>query len=578
MMEKANLKELYQKLELTKDINAKDTDYVLEIKFGEILNDEEIELIKIERKILSLMFNKGKLISRFFTPEIVFDELFSDYETDYIKERIENTQNTYITIRYLIILWNKTKNQEYSKIAFDKTFNILKKEIKSKNITFGDANELFLICRKIVEKTKYRKEEYLNYLQNFKNNISTPYDFYSYLEQLVDNKLISSILLKTLLSDYRDYIKFEIQYYFPNQYGFEILIPLIQKAKLPIKELYSLMAENENVLINHRKENDFVKLNLLRKKADYEKLAGKTVDSEQTLEELTKIKFDVNLNKVDFSMSSETNKGLEILWEIIDSKSSFLSTLSAEYIIGYFATQFDNLHTVTTEKGNKSLFDGHFTTILMDINNNANEKKSRNSLSENISTYYSLFFMPIFEQTLYKSILNGHLNYQNFSNFLKGTWIGQPTKFYKGDIEIEESWLTLLQPGLYNFFSLFEYQTIHNKLKTDSFILSIDSLTLKFEGILRDFIRLCGGTTIKIKNGISEEILLEEMLEHKVIKETYEEAEIELFKLVFTRQGLNIRNDIAHGFYKLSDYNLKKISLILLCILRISRFEFGVEQ
>lgn len=571
-----NLQELYQNLELTKDINTKGTDYFLEIKFDKNLNDNEVNLIKIERKILSLMFSKGKLISRFFSPDIVFDELFSDSDIEYIKERIENTQNTYIVIRYLIILWNKTKNQEYSKTAFDKTFDVLKKEIDTKNVTFRDANELFLICRNIVEKTKYRREEYLNYLQDFKNNILIPYDFYSYLEQLIDNKLISSVLLKTLISDYRDYVKFEIQYYFPNQYGFETLIPLIQKAKLPIKELYSLMAENESVLINHREENDFIKLNLLRKKAEYEKLAGKTIESEQTLEELTKIKFGVNLNKVNFSMSSETNKELEILWKIIDSKSSFLSTLDAEYIIGYFATQFDNLHTITTEKGNKPLFDGHFTTILMDINNNANEKKIRNNLSENISAYYSLFFMPIFEQTLYKSIINGHLNYQNFNDFLKGTWIGQPTKFHKGDIEIEESWLTLLQPGLYNFFSLFEYQTIHNKLKTDSYILSIDSLTLKFEGILRDFIRLTGGTTIKIKNGISEEILLEEMLEHKVMKETYEEAEIELFKLVFTRQGLNVRNDIAHSFYKLSDYNFKKISLILLCILRISRFEFDI--
>lgn len=331
-----NLNELYQKLELTKDINTRHTDYVLEIKFDEKLADEEVDYIKIERKVLSLMFSKGKLISRFFSSDIAFDELFTNSDIEYIKGRIENTQNSYIVIRYLIILWYRTKNQEYSKTAFDKTFDILKKEINSDNLSFRDVNELFFICRNIVEKTKYRKDEYLNYLHDFKNSISNPFDFYSYLEQLTNNKLISLALLKSLISDYRDYVKFEIQYYFPNQYGFETLIPLIQKAKLPIKELYSIMAENENVLINHRKENDFVKLNLLRKKAEYEKLAGKTFESEQTLEELTKIKFDVNLNKVNFSMSSETNKELEILWKIIDSKSSFLSTLDAEYIIWIF--------------------------------------------------------------------------------------------------------------------------------------------------------------------------------------------------------------------------------------------------
>lgn len=569
-----NLKELYQKLELTKDINTRDTDYVLEVKFDEKLATEEIDYIKIERKILSLMFSKGKLISRFFSPDICYDELFCESDIKYITERIGNTQNSYIIIRYLIILWSKTKNQKYSKKAFDKTFDILKKDINSENAKFRNTNELFLICRNIVEKTKYRKDEYLNYLQDFKNSISDPYDFYSYLEQLADNKLISSTLLKSLISDYKDYVKCEIQYYFPNRYGFEALIPLIQKANLPIKELYALMAENENVLINHRNEDDFVKLNLLRKKAEYEKLAGKTAESEQTLAKLTKIKFDVNLNKSSFTISSDTNNELKILWKIIDSKSNFISALKAEYIIGYFATQFENLHTVTTEKGNKPLFDGAFTTILMDINNNANEKKSRNNLSKCISVYYSLFFMPIFEQTLYKSIINGNLNYRNFNDYLKDTWIGQPTKFKKEDSEIEERWLTLLQPGLYNFFSLFEYQSIHSKLNTDIYILSIDSLTLKFEGMIRDFIRIAGGTTVKIKNGISEEMLLEEMLDHNVIKGTYDEAEIELFKLVFTRQGLNIRNDIAHAFYKTSDYSFKKISLILLCILRISRFKF----
>ena len=329
-------------------------------------------------------------------------------------------------------------------MAFDKTFDILKKNIDSKSITFIDANELLLICRNIVEKSKYRKEDFLNFLQGFKLYIKTPYDFYFYLEQLVDNKLISSGLLNILISDYIDYVKLEIQYYFHNKNGLETLLPLIQKAKLSVKEVYSLMAENEKVLINHREDNDFIKLNLLRKKAEYEKLAGKIEDSERTLEELTKIKFDVNLNKANFSMSSEDSKELEILWKIIDSKSSFLSTLSAEYIIGYFATDFKNLHTVTTEKGNKPLFDGVFNTILMDINNNTTEKRSKNNLSENITAYYSLFFMPIFEQTLYKSIINGHLNYQNFNNFLKNTWLGQPTKFYKGNIEIEESWLTLL--------------------------------------------------------------------------------------------------------------------------------------
>ena len=68
----------------------------------------------------------------------------------------------------------------------------------------------------------------------------------------------------------------------------------------------------------------------------------------------------------------------------------------------------------------------------------------------------------------------------------------------------------MLAPGIHNLFSQFELSVLTNTNKVNNFILSIDSLTLKFEGALRDFIRLSNGNSTTEKKGVLQEQLLEE--------------------------------------------------------------------
>lgn len=111
-----------------------------------------------------------------------------------------------------------------------------------------------------------------------------------------------------------------------------------------------------------------------------------------------------------------------------------------------------------------------------------------------------------------------------------------------------------------------------NTNKVNNFILAIDSLTLKFEGVLRDFIRLCGGNTSKDKNGELREQLLEELLENEMVVKYFSTKDIDLFKFAFTSRGNNIRNNVAHSFMEFSDYGLSVASLVFLCILRLGKY------
>lgn len=172
----------------------------------------------------------------------------------------------------------------------------------------------------------------------------------------------------------------------------------------------------------------------------------------------------------------------------------------------------------------------------------------------------------------------GKINYYKIYDFFESqTWYG--TKFKRGmtDNEIDQNsnWLTLLAPGTHNFLAQFELSVLMNTNKINNFVLAMDSLTLKFEGALRDFIRLSGGNTSTSKDGELKEQLLEELLENQTTKKYFTEKDIELFKYTFTRKGINLRNNIAHSFLEFSDYNLQSVTLVFFCILRLGKYTFN---
>jgi hypothetical protein len=107
-----------------------------------------------------------------------------------------------------------------------------------------------------------------------------------------------------------------------------------------------------------------------------------------------------------------------------------------------------------------------------------------------------------------------------------------------------------------------------------NYILSIDSLTLKFEGALRDLIRLFGGTTTIEKRGILQEGSLDDFLINPVIIKHFSGQDITLFKYVFTNSGWNLRNNVAHCFYPYSNYSFEKATLVFFCILRLSKYKY----
>src|SRR5690606_32679495 len=112
------------------------------------------------------------------------------------------------------------------------------------------------------------------------------------------------------------------------------------------------------------------------------------------------------------------------------------------------------------------------------------------------------------------------------------------------------NWIDLLSPSLQAFFVQYEIDLKTNSHNSKGYVLAIDSLVLKFEGLLREFSRALGAQTIEIKkDGTEERIFFDKLLDNEKVRALIPEDDIAFFKFLFTSEGMNLRNNIAHSFY-----------------------------
>lgn len=218
---------------------------------------------------------------------------------------------------------------------------------------------------------------------------------------------------------------------------------------------------------------------------------------------------------------------------------------------------------------------------VTEFDENINYRKSPSLFSSDkmrfvyFSIHYNTFVFPLLIKIFANGIINGKINYFSFYKSLKdNTWYGQrfEKRLAERDLDENTTWLSLFAPALYEYFAQIEMGFIMTGRQTPNYILCIDSLTLKFEGAMRDFIRLIGGNTSVEKEGEFREQTLEQLLSNKTILENFSIEDITLFEYVFTNKGWNIRNNVAHCFYPYSSYSFEKATIVLLCILRLGRY------
>lgn len=327
--------------------------------------------------------------------------------------------------------------------------------------------------------------------------------------------------------------------------------------------------DDNNIAIAH--QNEYVYTNMI----NYYKHAGnkeKQVSALKALEENKKhLKLIKIESKIPLKSSKKINEEIDRLIKII--LESPIDNLLYDICFGTGSIPFIPYKMIkesVKEQMGKTFYHELLRSVQIDVNNNKKEIPHE-IMSEH--QFYQIALnnitLPFIMEVLVESIQKKHFTYSVLKGFLNKTSFGEKHQIQRREEIFEYSWFSQIDIGLKEFLKQFR-KVINNK-KTD-WRFTIDFFTPKFESILRDIIYLSGGEITNVKdNGDSSLKLFDDLLKSPVLENIFNEDDLFLFKHTFTRVGLNVRNDVAHGILKPFEYGLYKVLLVLICILRLKK-------
>jgi hypothetical protein len=510
-------------------------------------------------------------------------DVFTDEQKEYIKKRALEVSNPILLARYNHILFETEKHRKYAEVAI----NAYKKLI---NLRIEDDHYERLLPSvdaiiKLTEKTKFdvirTKRELLDMLHN--NDIEI-YNKHYISKAFIKSSLFKSTELKFLPALVLEWLgHMSVEDYFIIREILNDSIKICINNGMDATSFYEKLAENEEfILAQHPDDSDFIKVKVLGDMVEYYKKAKNLVKYEITLKEYTRVKAKTELELIDATPNEEIQK---ILNEEINRNLKTILKWDLDKILLHYSVHsplfpdIDKIITTSTKNYKKS-FLRHVSSSVFDINNNiktlTDEGGLENEISRNYQISFGMMILPEFIRFLQVGAYNRKISYYHvYDYFARNTWYGQnlpETKLREHGAKNTYNWLNLMAPALHSFLIQLETSFLVGP-KFTNWVLPIDSLTLKFEGALRDFIRIAHGSTSVLKNDEIREMLLDDLLNCEAAKKAFTANDLALYKMVFTKKGDNIRHNVAHCFYHENDYTLTKICKIFLCILRLGRYK-----
>lgn len=523
-----------------------------------------------------------------------------DGQWQYLIKRFEATKNPVLKARYSHILWcSPKKHGDYAKAAVDNYLQLIKiyeakdKEIPERN--FGlDAVDSFknAYCLAIIINYKFDeiKSELKRLVSSFNPESST-------------SPAVRTQLIKLALKDKKIFTKEDLS-------GFDQLCEDIARiwisrdnihASITVFELaerweMKTFGKNSGIWRQKVAESYESMMRTALEKEEYSRAVSFCMDAIvhfRIVKDAEKIKvleqiYQQIKNKVEFKEFSEV---LEIK-DFVQRCKTFAQDLTEgtpEEIIGFLATDtkniLPNVQKVIEESKNLEQefpLSHMFPVTLTDQQGNpaqnfrTDEEREKFSLLKRYQIEIDLNNKFIIQEILLEGIRENKISTKTVIEFLiKNSWAGK--KFVKqmpNNKEITKNWISLLAPALDEYFSQMRNYFSDNA-RTPNFILCIDSLSLKIEGLLRDFSELNGISISDVKkDGIAREKLLSDFLDDEELKTKFSEDELMFLKFLLVEQaGFNLRHRVAHSLMNFYDYNFDSMNYLFIGMLRICKYD-----
>ena len=359
--------------------------------------------------------------------------------------------------------------------------------------------------------------------------------------------------------------------YNDNCHFFNLLLKCIPRNKERIiREIYHRLAENEDIIIKQHPIDSTLSENLLNKSIYLEnggfydeaedcyrqfliaKTEGKGVESYNqswTIPQQLFRPYIIAIQNSAFPLMTLALDDSLLPPENID-EPALLSELKR---LGIRTTFIDT-------NGNPHSGDGFYSSKIMSLQ---------------YHHQYELITLTPILTSLKNLIENGSFSGTKLCDYISSTWLGKERLAVNRSLrESHESWLDVMRPSICSICFEITSEIMSEGTYKGDYICSIDSLVTKIEGCLRDACRHLLINTVKEKS--HDEIPLEQLFDkiekYQVRKEkvVISSASLRMLRGILTKQGKNLRNDIAHGFTSIADYSINNAITVLHCLLKIS--------
>lgn len=561
---------------------------------------ESAQNAQVEIDVFNFQINQGKVTPLFKGSDHEGNQIeypsfdrFTDADAEYLLSRLQSTKNPLLTARYGHLLWKWKRDSVSAKRASEaylelsKKYDELSRDFPEKtwNISFLHALEnFFALSLELNYETERAKSEILETVRSYPIDSSS--SFLIHLK-LVELMLSNRIFMKADFNDVQEKL-WQVASKAQSVHQFVQLCVIGEKVgnkfESQLKNWQEEIGKKYEEITLAQKGTD--NLDALMYCGDAIK-AYKKAKNDQKVAELTLVYDKLKRNIELTPHTQELDSTDYVKW--CEEKATEFSKNDIKYIVKTLMRDTSLLPDVGKMREQaKSIKESslvfHLSTpVALDSNGN---KVQIFSTEEEKQKFYVLQEYGIeiglkrilLDALFSKSIEAGLLHFQSLYDFLKqDSWVGQPIpKGKKSGEVVEHIWLELVSPALKNFFE--EAQKPEDSAQ---FILFIDSLVPKLEGMIRDICFLIEIPIFKFERDregreTTRERYIHELLYEEKLKSIFGENDLFFFKFLFIEKGgYNLRNKVAHGLMYEKEYSKTLCFLVLLSFLRLSKFQFS---
>lgn len=555
------------------------------VKWEVLMSGFSMKLGKLESKFSIPVMEEGEVKVQHY-PDLL---LLGQDGFDYLAQRAEEVTNPYLRIRYNQLLFKsgRRRNQQ-GELIVDESLKLLPSLDNTNDDTSRDNWQLLLnaFCLSLSLK-QYRFPELSDALLKVISDRQEDFAQLSTVVFVINGS--RKTIPRDLLEGFHDAILPSVQQVAKDGDTFTGVPLITNLSKLgdslgkDVKAYHLARGktyERRGDIQANDDDNNLSATISYVEAMDCYRLAGDVERTDALGVKYAKIKGKVELTNVRLGGPGQVSDDTQKLFRGLLEHAAKLNSdqLFSELAISDLLLPFTGADGTTPEKTTADIF-GIFTTANYDINGNAKVEYGGSDTSR-LFIHYAMEFGTFHSQLLRSIFLqgmeDGTISFQSLMKYLiEETWLGQVLEESNGDGEVHTySWAFSLSSYLLEFFMQLEAKLLYPDSLVN-FQASLEGLTLKFEPIARDLVSRLDHSTIKSpKSGVVREVLLEELIEKIDGLDVIRRQDTLFFKYLYTSNGRNIRNNVAHGFLRPHQCTPTDCILVIVSLLRLGSFRF----